>query len=264
MEAPSPRLKQLISSALIGGAETSLNELIEILDLKNQGMVLDQLQRIKEFLENWNFVLIPQMTTGDFETARLIKSNHSPKYTEESVLLEIQKGESSHIEFKSSILFDHKRALEVPATNLKELRSEAVLHSALKTIAAFLNCGGGILILGVSNAGEILGLKHDCFILGCNQFDADKWELELRNHITGKFKDGNASNDYVSIDFVQASGVFIARIQIQARKRLTFLKPEKQDKSEKSYKLYRRQGNRTVEVLIDEIEEFLENRNLKE
>jgi hypothetical protein len=248
------RLQQLISSALTGGAETSINELIDVLDIRSQGMVLDQLQCIKDFLESWNLILIPQMITGDFNTARLIKSKNNPGNTADSVLSEIRKGESSHLEFKSSCLYDYKHAQEKPDSTLKELKSEAVLHSTLKTVAAFLNCGGGVLMLGVRDDETILGLEKDCRILGCSQFDADKWELELRNHITGKFKDGVSLNDYISIDFIPISDVFIARIQVQARKRLAFLK------SERSNKLYRRQGNRTVEVQIDEIEEFLENR----
>ena len=34
-------------------------------------------------------------------------------------------------------------------------------HAALKTIAAFLNTGGGDLLLGVADDGTVLGIEHD-------------------------------------------------------------------------------------------------------
>jgi predicted HTH transcriptional regulator len=126
--------------------------------------------------------------------------------------------------------------------------------SLLKTVAAFLNCGGGILFVGIDDTGVAIGLKHDCALLGCEKIDTDKWQLEFRNHITGKYKEGMSLNDYIDVDFVMVKGVYIARIHVRIRKRLTFLKQDK------TFKLYRRQGNRTTEVLPEKIEEFLENR----
>jgi hypothetical protein len=252
MDAPSPRLLTLVSAALKTGIEITLNELADLLCLK--GLMLDQLVSIQQFLDSWQLEYSPPITTGDFGTARVLRSKQKPLHNSETIFSEIRNGESSRIEFKASFLYDHKRAHKMSGVSTKELRSDEVIFSTLKTVAAFLNCGGGILFIGIDDEASKVGLHYDCEVLGCKAFDADKWQLEFRNHITGKFKDGATLNDYVNVSFVQTSDVYIARIEINGRRRLAFLY------SGATRKLYRRQGNRTVEVLIDEVEEFIEMR----
>jgi hypothetical protein len=63
----------------------------------------------------------------------------------------IHEGESEHLEFKSSLRWDSKKG----AVN----RSlETVIA---KTIAGFMNHRGGSLIIGVTDEGEVVGLKND-------------------------------------------------------------------------------------------------------
>ena len=65
----------------------------------------------------------------------------------------IEEGENEFVEFKSTLrynLFTKKFDKEIE-------------HAALKTVAAFLNTSGGILILGVDDKKQILGLKDDNF-----------------------------------------------------------------------------------------------------
>lgn len=252
MDAPSPKMLKAITEALTNGIEVSLNELISLLD--SRGMALDQLEEIKQFLDDWGLQLNPSIITGDFSSARMMRSNKKPTYSTETFYSEIQKGESSQIEFKSSLLFDHQRSIAQPEAPRKDMRSEGVLFSFLKTIGAFVNSGGGILFAGLDDDATAIGLEPDCVVLGCEEFKADTWELELRNQVTGKFKDGSLLNDYIDIDFVQVNGSNIARLMVHGRESLAFLKHEK------VLKLFRRQGNRTMEVMIDEMEEFLDTR----
>jgi hypothetical protein len=65
----------------------------------------------------------------------------------------IRRGENKKLEFKSTLrmnLFTGK-----PDWNIE--------HAILKTIVAYLNTDGGILLVGVSNSGEIMGIKNDGF-----------------------------------------------------------------------------------------------------
>ena len=64
----------------------------------------------------------------------------------------IKAGESKTLEFKSTLRW-----------NLREDRKDdkSVTHSALKTIAAFLNTEGGDLLIGVADDGSIVGLEKD-------------------------------------------------------------------------------------------------------
>ena len=66
----------------------------------------------------------------------------------------IGQGESMTLEFKSTLRW-----------NLKEERKDrkGVTHTALKSIAAFLNTEGGDLLLGVADDGGVVGIERDRF-----------------------------------------------------------------------------------------------------
>ena len=68
----------------------------------------------------------------------------------------IAEGEDDELEFKSSLRWDFKE--QIVSTKLEEV--------IVKTVAAFANCQGGILLIGVSDSGEILGLERDYLFLG--------------------------------------------------------------------------------------------------
>ncbi|HEX5175877.1 MAG TPA: ATP-binding protein [Chthoniobacteraceae bacterium] len=83
-----------------------------------------------------------------------------------------------HREVKELIARGESKLLAVKSTlrwNLKENRKDAerVTHAMVKTIAAFLNSEGGDLIIGVNDAGEVIGIELD-------QFESnDKFALHL-------------------------------------------------------------------------------------
>lgn len=97
--------------------------------------------------------------------------NFSPE-TLESILA---AGESDLVEFKSTL-----------RCNLHTGKADKRMENAsLKTIAAFLNSEGGLLLIGASDEGTPLGLKPDNFP------NHDKLLLHLtsliRNHLGGEF-----------------------------------------------------------------------------
>lgn len=89
--------------------------------------------------------------------------------------------------------------------------------------------------------------------------NTDAWELELRTSIEGNFHDGKLLNDYVNVAFVAVESLVVARIEVNGRKRLSFMR----DKTAGGI-LFRRQGNRSVAVSIVEAEEFFALRHEKE
>ncbi len=213
-------IQQIISTALTTGCEVTLESLIYDLNIK--GMALDQLAVVSKFIAEWPLDLIPPLTTGDFATPRILRPKRYDQHTAETISLEIRQGESSVREYKSSLLYDYKRAKANPQTTIKLLKSDAVLHSSLKTIAAFLNSGGGALFVGVSDEFIPIGLREDCKILDCPDFDADIWEQSIRSHISGKFKDGKQINDYIDIIFKEVEGQQVARVQVSSKKNFLF------------------------------------------
>jgi serine/threonine protein kinase len=100
----------------------------------------------------------------------------------------IAAGESERIEFKSSL--DHpygELPLDLqdkpPGQALKVVRKR--LHKEVtKTVAAFLNTGGGTLLIGVDDSGTVLGIEPDFRYLQHGKQDADGWLLSLRNVIS--------------------------------------------------------------------------------
>jgi CheY-like chemotaxis protein len=65
----------------------------------------------------------------------------------------IAEGESDRVEFKSTLRWNLY-------TNKPDKKIE---NACLKTVAAFLNSEGGILLVGVDDAGTAVGLEHDRF-----------------------------------------------------------------------------------------------------
>lgn len=78
--------------------------------------------------------------------------------------------ETSHVEYKSSAYYSYREG--VP--------ERVILHSVLKTIAGFLNAGGGTLAIGVSDDGIILGIQSD---LDLKKMDADRYVNALTSAI---------------------------------------------------------------------------------
>ena len=79
----------------------------------------------------------------------------------------IRRGESKKLEFKSTLRM-----------NLMSGNSDwNVEHAVLKTIIAYLNTDGGILLVGISNNGEVLGIENDDFL------NEDKFLLHFKQLI---------------------------------------------------------------------------------
>ena len=84
----------------------------------------------------------------------------------------IKNGENAGLEFKSTLRFD---------LNQKQLNKN-LEHAILKSVAAFNNTDGGLLIIGVSDDARVLGLENDYTTL--KKPDKDGFELHLRAMIS--------------------------------------------------------------------------------
>ena len=80
----------------------------------------------------------------------------------------IARGESSSLEFKSSLRYDRERGVV----------NKELTKAVAKTIAGFLNGEGGTLLLGVSDEGGITGIEDDLATL--RRPNADGFEQNLR------------------------------------------------------------------------------------
>lgn len=79
----------------------------------------------------------------------------SEKLLQKSIPSLINEGENEYVEFRSSLRHDYRQVKT--NKNLEEL--------ILRSIAGFLNAKGGVIIIGVNNTGEVLGLDNDYWSL---------------------------------------------------------------------------------------------------
>ena len=126
-------------------------------------------ENYEQFLEARRKMLAKEL--NDFLT-KLTTSKESE--VEVSIEDMIDEGESDELEFKASFRTNY------PEGNLNKKLEQVIL----KTVAAFSNGEGGVLLIGVNDEGEILGLEHDYSSLKGTK---DEFELHLRNLFNSTF-----------------------------------------------------------------------------
>ena len=159
----------------------------------------------------------------------------------------IFEGESSNIEFKSSLKWDYK-----------ESKVNTVLERVvLKTIAAFNNTDGGTLLIGVDDEGNILGLERDYDTL--RKPDKDGFELYLLDKITSKYGVEFATNN-IAVHFHNIDESDVCEVEVSRGEKPIYL--EVKDKNGlKDEKFYVRRGNASVEIdKKSEISDYIANR----
>ena len=134
----------------------------------------------------------------------------------------IAAGESVSAEFKSSL---HHPYGPVPPEFQKMPPAQKEIRKALnkavtKTLAAFLNTAGGTLLIGVDDAGNILGVEADFLHLSHGKQHADGWLLSLTEIITNALGPGAASAVHTSL--VRHGDVTVAVVHCPARVSVTW------------------------------------------
>jgi CRP-like cAMP-binding protein len=148
----------------------------------------------------------------------------------------IIKGENEHVEFKSTLRWNIKAQKKDPR----------ITHAVLKTIAAFLNTEGGILLVGVTDDGEINGLHDDKFE------NHDKLFLFLTNIIKSKL--GTFQMDKIHFHIESVDGQEVLRIDVQAAVNPCYLITEKLDH------FYIRTGPSTTDLRLSKVYAYVTKR----
>lgn len=148
----------------------------------------------------------------------------------------ISQGESQSLEFKSTLRWNL-------FTNKKDMRIE---NASLKTIAAFLNTHGGILIIGVDDEGKVMGLETDQFP------NMDKLLLHLSMLI--KKRIGIIANSYISPSIEKVRGINILRIDCNPSLQPVYFNDGKQDY------LFVRTGPSSTSIAVSNIYDYIQDR----
>jgi len=150
----------------------------------------------------------------------------------------IALGESISLEFKSSLQWD------VRQNHInKNLR-----HSVLKTIAAFLNTEGGILIIGVEDNGNVFGLESDYLTTDDSR---DKY-LNLLNILVKDYV-GLDMSPYIQIKIENVKGKDVCIVRVEKSHKPIFMKTDGQQKQ-----LFVRRGTTTHALDPEETYNYIE------
>ncbi len=163
----------------------------------------------------------------------------------------LNEDESRTLEFKSSLRWDYRQEKVNP-----EL--EKVIF---KTIAAFGNTDGGILLIGVDDDKNILGLDADLKTL--KKSTTDFFEIHLRNLLHTQMGVNYVSKN-IRMQFEEAEeGKFVCKILVLAADTALFLKMKNKD-GQSIEKFYVRSGNSSQEIKsIADINDYINSRFIK-
>ncbi len=163
-------------------------------------------------------------------------TNYLKSLQQTSTLEVIESGENEYVEFKSTMRWNI----------IAEKKDKRITHSILKTIAAFLNSNGGILMVGVDDKGEVLGLKEDRFE------NDDKMLLFITNNIKSHLGTLHLSNIHFCIE--ELKGLSILRVDIEAGDVPCYVE---YDNSEY---FYLRTGPATTELSVSKVYAYVNKR----
>ena len=167
-------------------------------------------------------------------------SHYSNEAAREEALRIISSGESEKLEFKSTL-----------TTNINTGENDKRMEKAvLKTIVAFLNTTGGILMIGVSDDGSIYGIDE-------NQFDnRDKMNLHFTHMISSKI--GDEFYPYISFRLIDMEdGKAIMRVDCERCKKPVFLKDGKEEE------FYVRSGPSSIVLTGSNLVNYVNNKSSK-
>jgi serine/threonine protein kinase len=122
----------------------------------------------------------------------------------------IAGGESASLEFKQTMRWDTRR----------QQRNEEVLKGSVKTVCAFLNTGGGTLLIGVADSGEPTGLQDDMQDFSDGE-TVDNFERKFRAALSKHLSPD--PNQLVTLSFPYSNGVQICRVDAIQSPRPIFL-----------------------------------------
>ena len=138
-----------------------------------------------------------------------IDLRHKEDKKEDEVREMILGGENEGLEIKSTLRFD------IRERNI----NKKLEYVVAKTISAFLNSDGGVLIIGVDDDGNILGLEKDMQTL--SKSNVDGFELHLRQVIKKYL--GENFEKYLKISFPKIDNKEICVIKISKSGKPVFI-----------------------------------------
>ncbi|MDP3697098.1 MAG: putative DNA binding domain-containing protein [Candidatus Taylorbacteria bacterium] len=148
-------------------------------------------------------------------------------------------GEHERLEFKTSFRWDFNQ--EKVNKNLE--------RAVMKTVVAFLNSGGGQLLIGVNDSGNVIGLDRDYRSLPKPNADG------FQNHFTNVFHAmvGPEFRQFIELNFAKAGDKECCLVNIVPTGKPAYLKLDNGEE------FYIRTGNGTTSLKLSEAASYIDS-----
>jgi outer membrane protein assembly factor BamB len=147
--------------------------------------------------------------------------------------------ENENAEFKSSLRWDYKEG---------KINRE-LEYTAAKALAAFMNSEGGILLIGVDDAKNAVGLESDYSTLRKGKKDRDGFELQL-TEVINKYI-GPEYRKFIKVSFKEISGKEICYVKIVKSPKPVFIEKDG------NVEFVIRSGNRTQALDVKKTTDYV-------
>lgn len=151
----------------------------------------------------------------------------------------ISDGENQYVEFKSSFVWDYHQ----------QRANKALYKPALKNVVAFLNSGGGRLLIGVADDGQILGLEPDLSTLP--KANVDGFENVFNQAFNSMI--GAEYRQYVRVTFPLIDDQTICHVEVRPADEPAFLRLKGDEQ------FYIRAGNATQPLSISKANRYIQS-----
>jgi predicted HTH transcriptional regulator len=209
-----------------------------------------------------------QKVTGGIDPPTLQKPIPLDNEKEIPLLELIKEGESDTLEFKASMLKpththpgiqemeamikktrgdEEKKTFQSKLNKLQKIVLEELRNAVIKTIAAFMNSEGGILLVGVQDDGQVYGIESDFETLN-ERKDWDGWVQFLVNLIRDEI--GTEFTRCIKIKRISHENKTVAQIIVEKSARPAYVES-------KTVEFYIRSLNTTHELNTKQASDYI-------
>lgn len=188
-----------------------------------------------------------QLNKDDFEHARMtfeIPTGYLDDITtaqKVDIQALIAEGEGEYLEFKSSMRYDYKR---------QTINKDELGLVIAKTLAGFMNHSGGILLIGVSDDGQILGIEKDIETL--TKKSVDGFQLAFKDIVRTQLGLENLINTHLF--FEEFNGLTVCAVLIEKSSIPVYVKTGNDNE------FYVRMLNSTIKLSLPETVSYIRSR----
>lgn len=240
-----------------GGIECSIADLRQIPEYADLS-ALEALDALVRTCDQAKIDCTPALTTGELDNTRVFSGRKTVDEFARALTESLTSGESHKVEFKQTLGLNVLRLRNDPNASVDDLFQNEIIHEVIKTIVAFLNADGGVLIIGLCDDGSPYGIENEFNYVGSDR-NLDRWQLRLNASLDAFIPDFRIIVGYVRYAIVVSDGCQLCVVMVEPRRdRISVCRKSGQEGVDEI--VYRRSGNQSLKLQAREIEALVRAR----